>query len=301
MANDFSGDSSIKAVWRFENGALTTDSKGTNTLSTANSPVADTVNYKEGAASVDLELGDVDYLYIADADTDSGFPLKNGDSTKIIFVGTWFKPESLPSTHILCSKYDYGTNKRSFVLYTTVAGAIGFGLGYNSGNNVEYVTIVPNSSISAGTFYYLGFWYRDSDKTWYRYFYTDGVGYSTDTGTMTNNINVEDAPWGIGVYFNSGSPASPHDGLIDEMIVGNAVKSEADIDSIRQGTYGAGSGPSNLKTLHGLAKASVKSVHGTALASVKTIHSVSEDPFIPMMNRRGWTRGKDERIWRKAA
>jgi hypothetical protein len=35
MANDFSADSNCKALWRFENGALTTDSKGGNTSAEA--------------------------------------------------------------------------------------------------------------------------------------------------------------------------------------------------------------------------------------------------------------------------
>ena len=48
MANDFSGDPSCKAVWRFENGALTADSKGANTLTAVNGPTADTSLYKEG-------------------------------------------------------------------------------------------------------------------------------------------------------------------------------------------------------------------------------------------------------------
>lgn len=31
MANNFTADPNCKALWRFENGALTVDSKGTNT------------------------------------------------------------------------------------------------------------------------------------------------------------------------------------------------------------------------------------------------------------------------------
>ena len=67
MANDFSGDPSCKAVWRFENGALTADSKGANTLTAVNSPTADTSLYKEGGASVNLATASHQFFKIADA------------------------------------------------------------------------------------------------------------------------------------------------------------------------------------------------------------------------------------------
>ena len=55
MANDFSGDSNCVALWRFENGALTADSKGTNTLTDVNTVGSDTVDYKEGSGCADFE------------------------------------------------------------------------------------------------------------------------------------------------------------------------------------------------------------------------------------------------------
>ena len=62
MANDFSSDTDCKALWNFENGALTTDSKGGNTLSIGgNTPSADTVNYKQGAASCDFDSSNDEY------------------------------------------------------------------------------------------------------------------------------------------------------------------------------------------------------------------------------------------------
>jgi len=48
--NDFASDPNCKVVYRFEDGALTTDSQGSTTLTNANSVVADTVNFAEGAA-----------------------------------------------------------------------------------------------------------------------------------------------------------------------------------------------------------------------------------------------------------
>ena len=54
MANDFTNDANCKALWNFDDGALTTDSKGTNTL-TNSGVTADTVDFKEGNASGDFK------------------------------------------------------------------------------------------------------------------------------------------------------------------------------------------------------------------------------------------------------
>ena len=47
MANDFSLDNNCLVLYRFENGALTTDSKDSATLvASSPSPTADTTHYK---------------------------------------------------------------------------------------------------------------------------------------------------------------------------------------------------------------------------------------------------------------
>ena len=87
MANDFSGDTNCVALYRFENGALTTDTKGTNTLNVSGgSPEADTVNYQEGSASCLFDAAAHDAFSIADGSLDAGFPLKDGDAVGDISV-----------------------------------------------------------------------------------------------------------------------------------------------------------------------------------------------------------------------
>ena len=48
VGSDFSADANCVALWRFEDGALTTDSKGTNTLTNVNTVIAKTTDFKEG-------------------------------------------------------------------------------------------------------------------------------------------------------------------------------------------------------------------------------------------------------------
>ena len=48
--NDFSGDGNAVALWSVDNGALTTDSKGTNTLTDNNTVGTSIGDYQEGNA-----------------------------------------------------------------------------------------------------------------------------------------------------------------------------------------------------------------------------------------------------------
>jgi len=246
-ANDFSGDANCKALWRFEDGALTTDSKGTNTL-TNSGAIADTSRYQEGAASADFEESDPDYMTIADGDLDAGFPLKNGDATKKISVCFWFRSELLPANdneyRVLCSKYHHTDNKRSFAIIYQKSAAYGqdliLQLGHTSGNNAESLWL-DRVELAVDTWYHVGVTYQDSDKSYHIRLWDDSGSTNYDrTGTATNNINIEDASWTIGNY-SSLVAGVYHAGLIDEMVVFNDILSSAEIDQIRGGTYGASS------------------------------------------------------------
>ena len=86
MANDFSGDGACVALWRFESGALTTDSIGTNTLTDVNTVGTETTDYQEGSACADIERDNSELFSIDDTDLDSGFPYKSGGSDLDITV-----------------------------------------------------------------------------------------------------------------------------------------------------------------------------------------------------------------------
>lgn len=240
-ANDFSGDGNCKALWRFENGALTADSKGTNTLTAVNTPVADTVNFKEGAASVDLENSETDYFSITDAALDAGFPLKNGDANKKISLAFWCKIESLPTSSYYWVIYDkgVGTNVRSFMIsiYPTT---FSIQIGYNGGANWEVIN--HGTQPQTARWYHVGVTFQDSDKAYKIRIWDDTAGAllggAEVTGTSTNNINVEDGALTIGFS----TAAYSFDGLLDEIVVFDDILTSAEIDQIRSGTYGAAVG-----------------------------------------------------------
>jgi len=244
-ANDFSGDANCFALWNFENGQLTTDSKSTNTL-TNSGVVADTVNYKEGLASGDWEMTESDYMTIADGSLSAGFPLKNGDANKKISVCFWYRMESLPVNNndykVLCSKYNSTLNSRSFAVIHHKSLLYGqellLQIGHTNGTNAESQWL-DRIELAVNVWYHVGVTFQDSDKAFRIRLYDSASTNTYDrTGTFLNNVSVEDAAWTIGQYASLVAGVY-HDGLIDEMVVFNDILSSGEIDQIRSGTFSA--------------------------------------------------------------
>lgn len=210
------------AHYRFENGALTTDSKSTNTLTNVNTVVADTSNYQEGAASADLEVGSSQYFTIADANLASGFPLKNGDTGKTITISAWIRLESVIGAgayYMIWSKYSstaasfwFGLNENERIL-----ASIGTGTGTTEEAFTPHATTL---TADGSTWYHVTASFRDSDKAYalrVRNSSCAVVGADVESNTSAN-INVENATVAIGaVYWTSWSLY--FDGLIDDLNV----------------------------------------------------------------------------------
>ncbi len=234
MANNFSGDANCCAVWRFESGALTSDSKSTNTLVNNNTVAEDTVNYKEGACSADFESGSSQYFSLADASLSAGFPLKNGDTNKKISVTFWMNPESNVGT--ICSKYSTD-GKRSFAVAfaLSVANKITMRIGTGSATGTD---ITHATALSAANWYHVLCSYDDSNGAYVIHITdTDGNIVGVDkTGNIGTGsyIYVGSATWEVGAW--NGSNAH-YDGVLDEMVVCNDILTPSEADQIAAGTY----------------------------------------------------------------
>lgn len=241
MANDFIPIAACKGLWRFESGALTTDSMGLNAALTAvGTPDEDAVDYKEGSCCVDLESGSTESYYIADASLTAGFPLKNGDTTKTLTWCCWFKPESIGSANYMISKYDSANNKRSLALVLTNSGGnqITALWGYGTGGSSEIITVIPSPSltINTGEWYHVGLVVDGVNKTiYFRVYRASLQTVATYSTTVAQVLNVEDAQFRIG--GRSGDNSFTYDGRIDEVVVFSSLLSAADIDEIRNQTY----------------------------------------------------------------
>ena len=263
MANDFSGDSNCVALWRFEDGALTVDSIGTNTLTAVGVPTADTSIYKEGGASVNYNST---YHGIFDADLDTGFPLKNGDTNKKISVCFWVRFTNLPGTGLqtyLFSKWKVA-NQRSILIQCYNDGASSrFYLSIGSDAGDEFVD--HGSALSAEVWYHIGVTYQDSDKSYKIRIWDDNAGAllggAEVSGNTTNDIRVSTDPVRIAY-------PSPYDwqGKIDEMVVFNRILTSDEIDQIRAGTYGAGLSLSGSVSCHSTVSANIDSKKSLAVS-----------------------------------
>ena len=236
MANDFSTDESCKALWRFESGAFTTDSIGTNTLTNDGADEATGEGqYKEGSCAADFEFGNTDCMYRSDANLSAGFPFKNGDSVKKISLAFWVKWESIPAdnTRYVISKY-HTVGKRSFAIVTLADLTCNFYNGYNNGDSYEVKEIFTPST---GRFYHMGISLDGIAKTlnvrlW------DDIAESANSFALNldNQTNVEDADFVLG---DRGQRDGTYcfDGILDEVAVFNRCLTDDEFDAIRTETY----------------------------------------------------------------
>jgi hypothetical protein len=236
VGNNFAVDPNCVALWRFEEGHLREDSIGTNLLANHNGVTTDPVAY-EGVSSARFVRDKVQYLSIPDANLSPDFPLKSGDTNKKISVCVWVRMETSTQQFLFAKDGLPGGN--SFVLAIQDAAGTRYATirqGHNNGVVYEQALLL-SLPLVAGEWYHLAGTYNDADRS-YRIRVYDPV---TDmayerTGTFLNNISVTNADVRIGGTL----PSSVYyaNGLLDEMVVFNDILTAAEIDQIRQGTYG---------------------------------------------------------------
>lgn len=241
MANDFSEDSDCVALWRFEDGALGTDSIGGNDLTSAAAGAASS-DRMEGSYSLDLDASYNQGYNCAEADLDAAFPLQDGDTTKIISICGWFKLDASGTTRVILAKLDYMGDKQSVRLYYNGGDEkLKFQWGYGNWNSVVYDLL---SSVSTGVWYHFGIVIDGVNKTFFARVWNDDSESYTDTSqTPGTEIGAVDAPFTVGCYLASTTPAAQWDGHIDELVVFKRELDADEIDEIRQGTFGDGGSP----------------------------------------------------------
>jgi hypothetical protein len=236
--NIFTTDPNCVAVWRMEPGALTVDSRGTNTLTNVG-VVSSTTDFQEGTGSAVFESSAADRLIITDGALSANFPTKNG-TTAGVFSGTcWLKLNSLTSTGYLMSKYMPPTSQMSWGIGSLYNGAIIFRIGYNNGHNMEYQETSPSNVMHPGRWYHVGFTFNSSTRSCYVRVYDKSADsiLINETLTFTHDITVTAAAFVMG---GTESPDTGYslNGLLDEAVVFNDLLTPTQIDQIRQGIYG---------------------------------------------------------------
>jgi hypothetical protein len=234
MANDFASDSSCKALWRFEPGALLEDSKSSNDLTYGvNEPVSNTTSYKEGSGSVETSyVSSGNQSYLTKSSVTSDFPLQTGDATKKITVACWFYLDatqgwSLSSGHLL-EKYSDSSN---------IALRLGFNGTFDeiyirfrrSGPATQTIT-TSGANIQKERWYHVALSVDGGAGLTYLLRLYDSVADSVQdfSGSLTGEFLVGDGKIEIGRYLT---------GILDEFAVLSDTKTATEIDYIRTGTY----------------------------------------------------------------
>lgn len=248
MANDFTDAYGLQALYRCENGALTTDSSGNGNDLTNSGVAVDTVNYHEGAASGDWELDDADIMYRADAYLSADFPLKAGTANYDFTITGWLRPESLSVSYV---RTPWSKNKTQ----------------WNNGHDIWItsddfrlwlqLTIqgrVANSSgsltISTGQWYFFACSYDSSTGTIRAYLYDLSATSVIQDQSSTFDPSTYGYPSlaAAGNWNHGGTNLTftlPWDGNMDEITVWNRPLTTAEIEAIRDGTYTGSSSSSS--------------------------------------------------------
>ena len=236
-ANVFTGDPNCVALWRFESGALDTDTIGNNDLTSSN--LADSASYKEGSNAVQITYT-TSSAVVADANLDSGYPFKSGGTQRNISVCFWAYYTGIGNGRRLYGKYAASAGNRSFGIIFDTTQDTKIYVGYNSGNSAEILSDT-STTLVANQWYHVGVTF-DTSKNWRIRIWDDtGSSVGETSGTATNSVYISAIAQGIG--SDGDAAAGWGSGKLDELVVFNDVLTAEQIDMIRSGTYGAPTGP----------------------------------------------------------
>jgi len=223
--NDFSNDPNCVALYRFESGELTTDSKGTNTLTNVGVSEESTI-IKEGSCSAFFVAAQNDKMYCADADLSNDFPGKYGTANKSFSFCFWFKTGSGQQIFIDKGSYLLGLLADKFILYL------------KTGELTSY-TVTHTGTIVISQWYHVGVTYDGStdevririwDDTEQEILASDKVETAEEYALYENDFSLG---WSIDVGYELS-------GFLDELVVFDDVLTVEEIDEIRNGIYEAG-------------------------------------------------------------
>ncbi|OGZ34302.1 MAG: hypothetical protein A2Y98_03540 [Candidatus Portnoybacteria bacterium RBG_19FT_COMBO_36_7] len=231
LANDFSGDPSAVSLYNLEPSALTTDSKGTNTINAGTAPASDAVLYKQGVGSGNF-YGDSPQRI--DANLSNNFPFKTGTTNYLMSLAFWFRPDVVGSSPGGCLVSKYTAGGLSWAIWYDGDEKISFWI--NTSGGTQYVT--HNTVLSINTWYHVTVTInRTSKAVTIRLKDTNGDTVGTDIDTThggTTSLNITSAPFAIGAYGISYN----FDGRIDEFVVFNDILTAEESTAIAKGTYG---------------------------------------------------------------
>ena len=248
MAYDPSTDANCQAWYRFENGALTTDSSGKGNTLTDAGLVQETTLVKEGAGSVYCNDAS-SYGTRTNANLSANYPLRSTDTAKLSTVCGWFYQTIYSDSgvgQIIYAKGGATSGGRSYWIRCQWGGGTTnyfvLSTGYNNGNSGT-TTVLPGHNVALNTWYHFGVAVNGITGAYYLQLYNDSskITYSTSDTLANVPIFVNAAAMYIG--RDSGSYYTNFRGYQDDLIVYNTIKTANEIDTIRDRNIAGGSMP----------------------------------------------------------
>jgi len=226
-------DADCVGYYLFESGALETDSStaGAWDLTAGNTPVADAVNYIEGAASVDMEQSDSDYFTVHADSTD----VFGWATSGLISITGWFKAESTDATRSLFKKDTSGNT----AIVIAMASNNRLLLRVDGNDDTTYEDYYYGSAVTDDQWYFFAITIDNGNDLYSMYVWDetagDTLGSPVSSASLSEgiaNLNAANATTiGTGSTFT-------FDGNLDEWTFWDVLISSTTRDQIRAGTYG---------------------------------------------------------------
>lgn len=217
------------ARWRFESGALATDSSGNdNTLTLIGTPDTDMTNYWEGSASI--YPGTNEGASIAVSSLSSGYWLTSGYETGSITF--WIRPD----TDLLNRQFYEDTDSNITLYRNTASDKLCAKLKYSSGSTEE--KCFDGDTIAVEDVWHVGITYDDSTGNWIWRVWdeTASTQHSNETDTFTSAHGNLDGLSGT-LYISCAASGKTMYGNLDHLNIFNEVLTDGQIDKLRNNTY----------------------------------------------------------------
>jgi len=244
MANDFSGDANLQALYTCEgylgNGnGLDDDSTKGNDLTEVGNPDLEEILVKEGSKAMQT-VDSQGMQFLADASLNADFPFKNGSSNQKLSVCFWAYPSAINAYNFAVTKWYGGVAKRCWGCgLSSATKAWELWIGYNGGASSEIKGLAA-CTVAVDKWYHVAMTYDQDTKAYHIRVWDQTATTVYDvSGTTTNAINIEDA--GFAVSGNEDG-ANYFRGVLDEVAVFNDILTTDEIDEIRNQTFGGGGG-----------------------------------------------------------
>ena len=253
MPNNFYNDASCFGLYCV-GPALTADYERGKNLTASASPPTLSATAKSGQNAINYASASSQAHYVTDANLVAGFPMKNGDASKLITIAFWYNATTWIDAVAIVGKWDTNALRSIAVITNTGPNKLVMAMGNASGAAGTSLDLL--SGAVTGTWYHIAVTYAgDTSKAMHARVWDDSaqVAVNYDANSATN-VQVSTAALSIGSYMTSGAVAGFINGIVNEVVVFNRVLSDAQIDAIRSGLYGTLSQSSASASQGGLAR-----------------------------------------------